>query len=310
MILCITPNTALDRTLVVPNFSAGAVYRVQRVVLLAGGKGLNVARALKIFGTQTICAGFIAGQSGQLFADLAVQDGLEGVWTRVDGETRTCVSIADPNSGETTVLNEQGSPVTADDWDHLQRDVLELAAKPQYVCITGSLPRDSLLENYIDLIRVLQSKGHKVWVDTSGAALRAAITALPTGIKINHLEAAEVLESDIPDVQAAAHAARTIQSMGIESVIITMGKAGAVFADKTGIYHAVSPQIEAVSTVGSGDVFCAGLLNALSRGAVHAEALRQAVTAGAANTLTIGAGYFEMSDFERLLQQTSIVRLA
>jgi 1-phosphofructokinase family hexose kinase len=306
MILCVTPNAALDRTLVVPNFTVGEVYRAQQVSVFAGGKGLNVARALKILGNKAICAGFIGGKSGQLLAELAVQEGLQGVWTSINGETRTCVSIADPNNGETTVINELGPDVNAKDWLNLQHDVLEVSESANYISINGSLPPGTPMESFAEFIQILQSYGHKVWVDTSGAALKTAVTAAPKGLKVNHLEAATIIEKEILNPQAAVDAAQVILRTGIETVIITMGKMGAVLATHTETYYAVSPHVQAISTVGSGDVFFAGLMNALSNHLTYAEALRHAAAAGAANTLTLGAGLFEIHDFERILHQTIV----
>jgi len=307
MILCVTPNAALDRTVVVPDFAAGAVYRAQQVSVVAGGKGMNVARALQIFGSQVLCTGFIAGPSGKFFADIAEAEGFIGKWTNVAGDTRTCTSIADPNLGETTVVNEPGPTVTAADWQILQSDTLNAAADAAYICISGSLPPGSPLDSFTSFI---QAMPNNVWVDTSGAPLIAAVAAGPTGIKVNHLEASVITEYQIHTFQDAARTARTIHERGISTVIITMGKMGAVFADRDDAFYAIAPKIHAVSTVASGDVFFAGLIHALANGASGSEALRHGVAAGAANALTVGGGQFQMSDFNRLLEETSVERIS
>jgi 1-phosphofructokinase family hexose kinase len=306
MILCVTPNTALDRTVVVPNFKVGEVYRTEQVSVFAGGKGLNVARALKILGNDALCAGFIGGQSGRFLAELAVEEGLQATWTSIAGSTRTCISIADPNNGETTVINEQGPSVTVQDWLNLQHDVLKVSQNANFVSINGSLPPDTLTESFVEFIHALQNQGHSVWVDTNGAPLKTAVTAAPKGLKINHLEAATIIEKAIDTPQMAADAAQTLLQTGIEMVIITMGKKGAVLAAQRETYYAISPYTQAISTVGSGDVFFAGLMNALSKNESNAESLRQATAAGAANTLTLGAGLLEIHNFERILEQTIV----
>ena len=112
MILCVTPNPAVDRTLTVPGIRLGEVSRAARALVAAGGKGLNVARVARAFGAEARCAGFLGGHSGQLVAELAEREGLCGGWTWIDGETRTCLIIVDPQGGEATVINEVGPAIT------------------------------------------------------------------------------------------------------------------------------------------------------------------------------------------------------
>src|SRR5512141_1963084 len=122
MILCITPNPAIDRTLLLPKLDLGKVHRAQEVIVVAGGKGLNVARAIQTLGGQPFCMGFAGGHVGRLLADLAQEEGLSASWTWTNAETRTCTILVSGNR-DATVINEPGQPISASDWQQLRQDV-------------------------------------------------------------------------------------------------------------------------------------------------------------------------------------------
>ena len=119
-ILCVTPNPAIDRTLIVHNFAKGGVFRPRQYQYDAGGKGINTARVVALLGGQAICAGFLGGYSGQHLAKMLETSGIQSHWTWLDDrETRTCVILIDPVSGLTTVINEPGPQLTEDDYYNL-----------------------------------------------------------------------------------------------------------------------------------------------------------------------------------------------
>jgi len=306
MILCITPNPAVDRTLTVPGIRLGEVSRAAHALVAAGGKGLNVARVARAFGAEARCAGFLGGHSGRLVAELAGREGLCGGWTWIDGETRTCVIIVDPRGGEATVINEVGPEVTPEDWARLTAQVLREAETAEHVCLSGSLPPGSTTESYATLLRGLRDAGRTVWVDTSGVALAAALTVETVGIKVNGAEAGAIVGWAIETTTDALTAARELHERTGAPVALTLGELGAVLVSETGSWHARPPALKIVSTVGSGDAFLAGLVVALAEGATEPEALRRAVAAGAANARSIGGGRFDLDEFNAILSQTRI----
>lgn len=309
MILCVTPNPAIDRTLVVSEFDKGKIFRTDKVIVAPGGKGINVARAVHVLGGRAVCAGFLGGHTGRLIVDLMRVEGLPGAWTPIDQETRTCIIIADSETGQTTVLNEQGPMVSANDWARLESDLHEMAKEAICVCLSGSLPPGSPSAHYTDIIQMLCGTEKPVWVDTSGESLRAAVTVKGVGIKINNEEAAALLNLDIDNVHSARIAGETIREQGPQTVVLTMGARGAMVVHETGCWYAIPPEIQVASTVASGDCFLAGLVMGLTSGKPLPEALGQAVAAGAANALSVGGGQFRIDDYERILAQTRIEAL-
>jgi 1-phosphofructokinase family hexose kinase len=306
VILCVTPNTAIDRTLIVPGFRAGEVLHAERALVVAGGKGLNVARSIRLLGTEARCAGFLGGHSGRLFAELVEHEGLRGAWTWIEHETRTCVIIVDPECGQATGVYEPGVTVSLEDWAHLQADVLRESTDASAVCFSGSLPSGVPPQAFADLIASLGAAGQRVWVDTSGAALQAALAAGPFGIKVNSSEAGAILGRDVRGVTAALEAADELRRAGPTLVALTLGASGAALVSETERWRVQPPPVRALSSVGSGDAFLAGLVTGFENGSDCSEALRWAVAAGTANALSAGGGQFTMADFNRLLSDVTI----
>jgi 1-phosphofructokinase family hexose kinase len=309
LLLCVTPNLAVDRTLVVPGFAAGRVWRAERVLAAAGGKGVNVARAARALGHRALCAGLKAGPTGEAAARSAADEGLEARWTPAEGDSRVCVVVVDPRGGGATVINEPGRPIDAHAWQALAADVQALAVRAEAVCLSGSLPPGVPEGGFAGLIAALGAAGRRVWVDTSGAALAEAAGAAPFGLKVNAEEAGHCLGAVPETPEQAAAAAGGLRARGIAAVAITLGGAGAVLSIGEGTWHAVTPPVVEVSAVGSGDAFLAGLAGGLAAGGSAPEALREAVGAGAANALDIGGGVFAPEEARRLAAAASLRRL-
>lgn len=300
-VLCITPNTAVDRTLRVAGFGAGRVWRASEVQAGIGGKGINVARALARLGQEPLCAGLLGGHAGVFAAEQAALDGLDGRWTWIDGETRSCVIVVG-DRGECTVINEPGPLLSEADWARLVAEAGMLARGVAAVAISGSLPRGCPPAALSGLIVACGRGGRTpVWIDTSGPPLADAVAAAPYGLKINADEAAGLLGWRVESWQDAIRAARAIRERGPGRVAITLGGIGAVIATGRGDWRAGPPAIAAVSAVGSGDCFLAGLIAGFAEDVTAAEALRLAVACGTANALRGETGAFDPGDLSRLM---------
>lgn len=305
MVLCVTPNIALDRTLVVPGYGEGGVFRPQQTLVAIGGKGINVARTVKLLGGNALCLGFIAGHTGALVASMAAAEGLNGFWTRLEsGETRTCSILVDPPSEQTTVVNEHGVATTAADWARLRDALIVSAADAATICFCGSLPPGSPLDAFMSLLAELAAMGKAVWVDTSGSSLHAAVNMPGIHIKINEEEASGLLGMPITTLEEAAAGAAILADRQSAAAVITIGKYGAVLSSGQASWYAVPPPVKVISTVGSGDSFLAGLLVGLESGETPDQALRRGAAAGAANAMSIGGGQFALDNFEDLLSNT------
>jgi 1-phosphofructokinase family hexose kinase len=305
MILCITPNPAIDRTLVLPHLALGEVHRAQHVMVAAGGKGLNVARTIQILGVEPLCMGFAGGHMGRLLAALAQKEGLNSDWTWTNSETRSCTILVS-GDGDATVINEPGMPVSSSDWKQLGHDVDRYISSVGLVCLSGSLPPNSSTEDLRGLLSAVVETGKQIWMDSSGMALNTALAYPDVCIKVNGSEIGEALGFPVNDMASSKRALMELGEQGHTASLITLGSEGALLGTSEGRWQAQGPHVTVVSTVGSGDAFLGGLVSGLDRGKDWPEALRDAVAAGTANVLSAGGGQFKLQEFEEIRKQVRI----
>jgi 1-phosphofructokinase family hexose kinase len=305
MILCITPNPAIDRTVIVPSLSPGKVHRAERLIVAAGGKGLNVARAIHTLGGEPVCMGFVGGHNGRLFAELAQNDELNSFWTGIRPETRTCTIIISQN-GDATLINEPGMPVSKSDWKRLIRDVSQNISSANLICVSGSFPPEISSKELQGFLRMLVKTGKQVWTDTSRAALDVALTCPGICIKVNGEEIGQLLGFEVRNKSSAKRALKILIDRGMRACVITLGSMGALLATQSGRWYARPPRVHVVSTVGSGDSFLGGLVYAQESGKDWSEALCDAIAAGTANALSEGGGKFTIQQYKDIQRQVQV----
>jgi 1-phosphofructokinase len=288
VILTVTPNPSIDRTVVLPGtLRRGGVHRADAVLFQPGGKGVNISRACVAAGVPTLAVLPVAADD-TVVAQLE-QMGVEVRPVPPTGPMRINLTITEPD-GTTTKINTAGASVREDGLERLAETVLAAAAdaRPDWVVLAGSLPPDAPADWYARVGAALHADGHRFAVDTSEAPLAALLegAAFPDLIKPNAEELAfatggdpEVLEAD---PMAAATAAATLVSHSAGAVLATLGAAGAVLVDTSGAWHATPPATTVVSTVGAGDASLFGYVYADLRGATGPERLAAAVAYGAA----------------------------
>lgn len=304
-IVCVTPNAALDRTLVVPDFAIGHISRIPNAISVPGGKGLNVLRAVRILGGKSLAMGLLGGYTGETVAAMVETDGYPAEWTFFEGETRTCTIIA--AGGTSTVINESGQ-IAPGDWMALADDICRVAARDDVyaICLCGSLPDGAPPDAPADLIARSKGMGARFWVDSSKASLSNAIAAKPYAIKVNRAEIAEALGVSLNTRADALALARGLVGEGIQIVVISLGAQGALLVADNLAAQATPPAIQPVDPVASGDCLHAGLVAALASGADLAEALRRGVAAGTVNALYAGGAQFTFARFLEILNQTRV----
>jgi 1-phosphofructokinase family hexose kinase len=302
MLLTLTPNLALDRTLIAPGFRRADVCRVEEVRLAAGGKGVNVARVAGELGQAARICGPLGGDTGRAVAELAAAEGLEAAWCWLRaGETRTCTILIDPAARDDMAVNERGPALAGADWGTLARIARAEAARADLLACCGSLPPGVPPEAYTRLLSELLADGRRVLLDTSGAVLRQSLDLPLDLVKVNGDELGEALGLPIATPAQALEAAAAVRARGPQLVVVTLGRQGAVALGDVGGYHAAAPPIDALSSVGSGDALLAGFAVGLLRGASLPEALRLGVACGTVNAANIGGGIVTRAAVEALV---------
>jgi len=303
----VTLNGTLDRVIEIPGFYAGEIWVSGRVTLLAGGKGLNTARAAAALGARVSAAALVAGRCGAWIADLLEREGLPArLFPLPEGESRISTILVDPESRQTTVVNDLGPTAPPGAWEILRPRIVEAVSGAPWVVLAGAGLPGLPDRVYADLCADLLGRGQRVCLDARDRWLAAALDARPTIVKCNQHEAARLLGMPADTPEQAAHAARGWIERGIPRVVITLGKEGAVAAHAAGAWHAAAPQVEALYPIGSGDSASAGIVVALGQGRPLVEALRLGVAAGAANTLRPGSGRLAADQMPDLIEQTIV----
>ena len=281
MIVTLTPNPSLDRTIAVPVLRRGKVMRATESREDPGGKGLNVSRALAQNGTATRAVLPIGGVYGGVMLALLRAQEIDVVPVPIDGAIRANVAIVEPD-GATTKVNEQGPCFSAPEVEALRTATASASIGAGWVVCCGSLPPGIDDGFYADLVQRCHANGVKVAVDSSGNPMMLALAAKPDLIKPNRVELAEAVGRDLPTVGAVIDAARGLVATGIGCVLVSLGRDGALLVDAKRAVRAEARVENPLSTVGAGDAFLAGYLHAVAAGHDAEAALRTAVAFGAA----------------------------
>ena len=313
MIVTVTLNAALDRTLTVPNFQRGQRHRASAGLTLPGGKGINVARALKALDVPVVATGLAGGEVGTRIVSELTAEAILNDFVRIADESRTSTAVVDPMTSSYTEINEWGPHVEPEELEILARKIHYLARDADTVVFAGSLPRAVPESIYADAIRDLNRRGVRTVIDSEGQPLRLAVEAEPFLVSPNQREAEGLVGQEFHDDDDFLMALGAIAELGARNVMITL-EAGC-FALLRGEdrqvrrFRATAPEVEPVSAVGSGDVLLAAFLAARADARPLDEALRAAVATGAASTLMIGAGRFDPRDLGRLVPQVRVDEL-
>lgn len=309
MILTVTMNVAIDKLYIVDNLTPGEVIRVKKCNYTAGGKGLNVSRVAKILGEDVIATGFIGGYAGDYVEDQLKTNNIKTDFVRVSGESRSCINIIDSKTRVQTELLEPGVEVSKKDICKFIEKYIKLASKSDIIAISGSVPKGVGESLYPELIKISKEKGKKVILDTSGKLLKAGIKACPTMIKPNKDELQSLLGIKVSDYKSAIEAAKKLYNSGIEMVVVSLGKDGAILVCDEGVFHSKPPKINAVNTVGCGDSMVAAFATGFLRGYSKEETLRFAVAVSSASALTIETGSFCPESMKKILERVEIKSL-
>jgi 1-phosphofructokinase len=265
-IATISLNPAIDQTVTIPNFTAGAVNRVERQQSDAGGKGVNVASFLAHFGLPVAVTGLLGDGNTQPFTRLFTDKGIDDRFVRLPGYTRVNVKIVDPVQDRVTDINFPGLTPDASDLEELTAAVDDLCGGTQWFVLSGSVPAGVPGDTYADLVRWLKARGKTVLLDASGPPFATAIPCGPDIIKPNIDELQELVARPLGTEEEIVTAAREIIARGVGLVAVSMGPDGALFVEADAAVLAIPPKITVRSTVGAGDAMVAGIVTATLRG--------------------------------------------
>jgi 1-phosphofructokinase/tagatose 6-phosphate kinase len=303
MIVTVTLNAAVDRTLTVPNFQLGHRHRASQGLTLAGGKGINVARALKRLDVPVVATGLAGGRTGTRIIEELTAEAILNDFVRIGDESRTSTAVVDPTASTYTEINEWGPAVSEEELEILLEKLHYLSRGASTMVFAGSLPRDVGDAFYSEAIRDMTRRGVQCAIDSEGEPLRLGVEAEPALVSPNQREAESLVGQEFSDEEDFLMALEAIADLGARNVLISYEYGCfALLREERRLrrFHAVAPHVDPVSAVGAGDVLLAGFLAGRFNERPAEEALRSAVAAAAASTLVVGAGRFEPRDAGRL----------
>jgi 1-phosphofructokinase family hexose kinase len=315
VIVTVTLNVAIDRTLTVPNFQLGQRHRASEWLTLAGGKGINVARALKALDVPVVATGLAGGRTGMRVVEELQNEAILNDLVQIADESRTSTVVIDdiPLGTNVTEIYEWGPSVSVEELDILTEKLRYLARSASAVVFAGSLPRGVDPAFYADAIRDLNRRGVRTVLDAEGLPLRLGVEAEPFLVSPNQGEAEGLVGQEFHEPDDFVMALDAIAEIGARNVVISHETgAFALFREdrRTTRMLALAPRLEPRSTVGSGDVLLAAFLGArLAEGRTSQDALAAAVAAGAASTQMVGAGRFDPRELARLVSSVEVEEL-
>lgn len=306
MIYTVTLNPAIDKTVVIPGFTAGKVNRIQSLRIDAGGKGINVTKCLANLGLNSIAAMLLGGSSGEKIRQMLAEQNLQTLAVSVPGETRTNLKVIDPTGHSNTDINEPGPDVTARELNQLKTHIGQQLNAGDVMILSGSLPKGASVSTYRDWCEYFRELGALVYLDADGEAMREGIQAIPYMIKPNDEELSRLLGKPLNSVEDLIQAGLSLMETGIEEVVISLGSKGGLFLNKDGCYLADALTVPVRSTVGAGDSMVAAMAYSKEMGLNKEQQIRLAIAMGAASVMCDGTQAPEKELVLELAKQVKI----
>lgn len=314
MIYTITLNPALDHYLEVDEFFIDDANRVRAECLYAGGKGIDVSRAIKRLGGDSMALGFIGGHNGQIMVDLLKREGVTTYFTPIAQETRRDIIVSAGRNGAQTLLHARGPVIMAEEWRCFLAHLRVLDLRDAYVALGGSLPRGVPVDAYRQIITLVQNRGARAILDADGPPLKAGLKAKPFAVKPNVHELRRAVGKPLRSDAELRAAAVALHRNGVPVVLVSLGAKGLLVADGTDrrmpdIWRATPPAVRVRSRVGAGDSTVAGFVVAQASGKSLEDCVRYATAAGTAATLAPGNQLCRLIDVQRLVPRVKIEQL-
>jgi 1-phosphofructokinase family hexose kinase len=312
VIVTVTLNAAVDRTLTVPSFQLDHRHRASASLTSAGGKGINVARALKRLETPVIATGLAGGRTGDRIIDELAAESILNDFVRISDESRTSTAVVDPTAGTLSEIYEWGPAVRPDELHVLLDKLHYLSRVASFVVFSGSLPRDVEDDFYAEAIRTLTRRGVDCVLDTEGEPLRRGVDAEPFLVSPNQGEAESLVGQEFFEEEDVVMALDAIADLGARNVLITQETSCfGLFREDRAVrrLRASVARVEPIAPVGAGDVLLAGFLAARFNGRSLDDALRQGVGCAAASVVELGPGRFDPREAARIASSVELVEL-
>lgn len=305
MIITVTMNPAIDKTVYIEKFEHGGLNRIKNVTLDAGGKGINVSRTIKELGGESIATGFLAGNNGATIQKVLEDAGITTDFIKIDAETRVNTKVVEAD-GCVTELNEAGPIMSEEHQVWLTEQLMEYAQKENLIILSGSVAQNVSKAIYKEIIEKVHLRGAKVFVDADGELFSEALKARPDIVKPNQVELEKYLGRELRNEQDYLEAGESLLDKGIEIVIVSLGEKGAYFMSKKRALYCPAIQVKTHSTVGAGDSMVAAFSYGLNQGLTFEECAKLAIATSAGAVATVGTKPPKRKVVNQLLEKVCV----
>ena len=305
MITTVTINPAIDRTLIIDDVKGGAVNRVSRSIIDAGGKGINVAKNLKNLGNDVVCLGFM-GPNGKYIEDVLNKLGIESHFVPIESDIRINIKIIDEINHSYTDINEAGPDVSRDEVEKLISSINEHADFSNVIVLSGSLPPSVDKRFYGYVIEKIKKKGIKVILDADGDALKCGIEAKPYMIKPNIHELSQIAGNKLESKDEIIEEGMKIIENGVSIVAVSMGGKGSLVLTDETTYFVKPIKVDVKGTVGAGDAYVAGFAHGIYNNLTVEETIKMASAASTSVVMREGTKACTLNDVEELKEKVEI----
>ncbi len=309
MIVTVTMNPAIDKTVDIDRLQHGGLNRIQKVEYDAGGKGINVSKTIQELGGTSVATGFLGGNAGRTIESVLNEKGIQNDFIMVDGETRTNTKVFE-QTGEVTELNEPGPMISDGQIGQLMEKLEGYANAQTLFILAGSIPNGVDKGIYGEITRRVHAHGAKVLLDADGELFRNALDAGPDMIKPNRVELEEYAGFDYrASVEELLETAKSLKGKGIGTVAVSMGKSGAMFVRDGYEVKCPALTVRAHSTVGAGDAMVAALAYAWDQQLDNEQTVRMCIATSAGAVTTIGTKPPTRALVDELMEQVVIEKI-
>jgi len=308
MIKTLTLNPAVDKTIIVESFKLNHLNRIKKVHKDAGGKGINVSKMLKNLGQQSTAAGFLGGAAGNYIQKEVEKLGIKTEFIETEDETRTNTKMVDKINNTFTDLNEAGADISEKNISELKKKIFNDLKTGDILILAGSVPAGVKNNIYSKLITAAKKRGIKTILDADGVLFREGIKAAPTLIKPNEHELALHFKEEFKDLKTMIRKAESLLDTGIEMIMLSLGKEGAIFITADDKYDIKPLKLNVKSTVGAGDAMVAGLAYGLENEINLEKMLKTAAACSSATLIREGTEMGSREDVEKLRNEIKVIK--
>lgn len=301
MILTVTPNPCVDKTVYIDRLAPGTFHRSTRTSCVPGGKGNNVARAAKALGAASKALVIVGGHSGRHVVDMITNDdGVPCVPCWVVSPTRTITTVLEEAEHRQTAFFEPGSRVTEAEYANLLEIYAEAVRDARIAVFSGTVCDRGIERFYREAIPMAQAAGALTILDSHGREFALGLEATPYMVKPNVAEAEELVGFRLDTEAARWRAVDCFHERGVTLAALSLGKDGLLVSRGDERYHVAPPEIREVNPVGSGDALVGGFAVGLERDMPLVEMARLGCACGAANAMTWDIGHFSMDEVREI----------